>query len=1313
MRSLLTTFVALAIAQIGFAQSAMDGLQNAMAIQREQVSRMQNFLASEAVPKRGPPSSPTTSTITFSNPAARKFLVDGTKIPDVNFDAGPSWSGLMPISGSGPLPILRTRRISFSGPMASASSNQSRLTLIAVLTGGPGCSSLEGFLQENGPISWSWGQAEPTPNPWSWTKLSHVLWVEQPVGTGFSQGTPDISNDDQLGAELMGFLEQFLEVFQELKGNNLWLTGESYAGFYVPYIANWIYEHPGLELALKGIWIADPSLTYGAVQQEIPALRFAQANKNLFPFNSTFWAQLQQISDSCGYTDYLGKFVTYPPAGPLPLVGTNGTFTTTANCRIHSPIQRAVGVLNPAFDVYRVSDTWPNLWSVLGFPRATQEFVYFNRTDVQDAIHAPHINWNSCANNAVYVNPATGGSGRDMSIASTLSVLPNVIDKIHAAIVMVDTQDYILIAEGTRIAIQNMTWGGAQGFQKPIEEESFTVKNMGVYGSMHTERKLTYVEFFFSGHMTPPMATDSLPKNLQGQLDVLMIDNFDSFTWNLYQQLCLHGADVTVIRNDAISPELFPQLRINSLIISPGPGHPQTDSGISKAAIEYFQGKVPILGVCMGLECIVDLYGGKIAYAGEIMHGKVSKIRHDNRGCFRGIPQGIESIRYHSLSADHSTLPAELAITSATEESGVIMGVRHRKYTVEAVQYHPESILSEGGNDLVRNFLALRGGLWEENPEAHVLDNTLPPFPYEALPKEVTSKPGATAKIPTILDKIYAQRIADVEQAQKTAGTTLADLQTLLSLNIAPPAIPFLPRITQTENGRPALFAEIKRASPSKGPISVTTSPATQALTYALAGAHTISVLTEPKWFLGSLQDMLHARQSVAHLPNRPAILRKDFILSRYQVLESRLWGADTLLLIVSMLPEHLLRDLYNFSLELGMEPLVEVNNAKEMEIALSLPAKVIGVNNRNLHDFQVDMNTTSRLSDMVKEKDVILCALSGISNAEDVNRYASEGVKAVLIGESLMRAKDTTAFIRELFSLPPAPPRDHTWDSQPPLVKICGVRSKDEALAIADAGADLLGLMFVKKSKRAITIHDAKEISQAVRKRRISNGNAQAVDIPAFENAPWFTTQASRFSYIASNSGPHLVGVFQDAPLEEILRIVSEVQLDMVQLHGSEPFDWAQQIPVPVIRVFHVSSSGKGTDGVTRPGGHKFVLLDSVREDGSGVSGGSGKVVDWGLARKVVENGEVITDAFARSDAAKTAPKNAALSYPMPIILAGGLTPENVSSAVGEVSPWAVDVSGGVENDNGTGKDIEKVKAFVAHAKGWKLQTSEAPNAA
>ncbi|KAK7057502.1 multifunctional tryptophan biosynthesis protein [Favolaschia claudopus] len=833
------------------------------------------------------------------------------------------------------------------------------------------------------------------------------------------------------------------------------------------------------------------------------------------------------------------------------------------------------------------------------------------------------------------------------------------------------------------------------------------------------------------------MTAPSLPQNLAGQLDVLMIDNFDSFTWNLYQQICLLGADVTVIRNDAIPASLLPKLKIRVLIISPGPGHPQTDSGISKAAIEYFQGKVPVLGVCMGLECIVDLHGGQIGYAGEIKHGKISRVRHDNRGCFKDIPQGIKSTRYHSLSAATTTLPPDLAITALTEDSGVIMGVRHRKFTVEAVQYHPESILSEGGDELIRNFLALKGGTWEENPDSRVHDVSLPAFPAESLPIAVSA--ASAAKIPSILEKIYAQRLQDVAAAQKTPGSTLADLETLLSLNIAPPLIPFLPRLRDNSTGRPSLLAEIKRASPSKGPISLSTSPASQALTYALAGAHTISVLTEPKWFLGALQDMLHARLSVANLSNRPAILRKDFILSRYQILESRVWGADTILLIVSMLPEALLRDLYAYSLELGMEPLVEVNNAKEMELALSLPVKVIGVNNRNLHDFNVDMGTTSRLSEMVKEKDVILCALSGISTPRDVDKYAAEGVGAVLVGESLMRATDTAAFIRHLLTVPDLTSQAPAWQGESPLVKICGVRSTDEALAIAETGADMIGLMFVKKSKRYVDIETAKDISEAIHSLRFST-STPSESSKGTNSSPWFTAHATR---LASTPGrPLVVGVFQNQPLEDILHAVAYTQLDIVQLHGSEPIDWARQIPVPVIRAFHVDKDGKGVEGITRGGAHQYILLDSVRADGSGMSGGTGQVADWEFVKSVVDAGEIVTNGGASykkitqtasttspatnaEDPASAAPPAtptpavngasnghipqdsssppaAPSKYPLPVFLAGGLTADNVASAIAQVRPWAVDVSGGVETKDGAAKDINLVNAFISNARGW-----------
>ncbi|KAF8629432.1 hypothetical protein AX15_003478 [Amanita polypyramis BW_CC] len=714
------------------------------------------------------------------------------------------------------------------------------------------------------------------------------------------------------------------------------------------------------------------------------------------------------------------------------------------------------------------------------------------------------------------------------------------------------------------------------------------------------------------------------------------------------------------------------------------------------------------------------------------MHGKVSKIRHDSRGCFQNVPQDISSIRYHSLSAQHTSLPPDLAITAITKESGVIMGVRHRKYTLEAIQYHPESILSEGGNDLIRNFLSLRGGIWDENPEFRVQDASLPPFPVEVLPREISSRPDTVAKIPSILEKIHAQRLQDVAKAQSTPGFTFQDLESLYKNNVAPPLISFVSRIKQTTPGRPSLFAEIKRASPSKGPISLTINPVSQALAYALSGAHVISVLTEPKWFLGSLQDMHHAQQVIANLPNRPAILRKDFILSRYQVLESRIWGADTILLIVSMLPESLLRELYKYSLELGMEPLVEVNNAREMELALSLPAKVIGVNNRNLHNFNVDMSTASGLSDMAKGKDVILCALSGISTADDVKRYATEGIGGVLIGESLMRAKDTAAFIRELFSMPEAHSPVPYWRTNPALVKICGVRSESEALAIAEAGADLLGLMFVQSSKRYIPPERARAISTAIRSlRSTSKSLVESSESALSDNTPWLTTHANQLtSSLKRVSRPLLVGVFQNATLEKILDAVAYAQLDMVQLHGSEPIGWARRIPVPVIRVFHIGNGdsvektaskppGMGIRDITRGGEHQYVLLDSVRADGSGMSGGSGKVVDLEFAKAVVESGEVafeesvpdgtgVTDVVNGDSAgasgagesafAAPAPRQA---YPLPIILAGGLTPSNVASAVERVGPWAVDVSGGVETADGQSKDLEKVRIFISAVKG------------
>jgi len=477
---------------------------------------------------------------------------------------------------------------------------------------------------------------------------------------------------------------------------------------------------------------------------------------------------------------------------------------------------------------------------------------------------------------------------------------------------------------------------------------------------------------------------------------------------------------------------------------------------------------------------------------------------------------------------------------------------------------------------------------------------------------------------------------------------------------------------------------------------------AQQALTYALAGASVISVLTEPTWFKGSLLDMRMARQAVDALPRRPAILRKDFIFDEYQIMEARLHGADSVLLIVAMLAPPRLQALYSFSLSLGMEPLVEVNNATEMETALSLGAKVIGVNNRNLHDFEVDMGTTSRLAEMVKERGVVLCALSGITGPADVKTYVGQGVGAVLVGEALMRAMDTRAFIRELLDWSEARGEKGKAVEHVPLVKICGIRTEDEALQAMEAGADMLGLMFVQRSKRHVSLAQAQKISVAVHASRFARPVRNSEPLHDEENElgtlPWFTSHAKRLSESLrdpdSPARPLLVGVFQDQPLSVIQQAVEVAQLDMVQLHGHEPAEWAKHIPVSVVRVFHVSTDGNEDDvrELTRPGLNEYVLLDAVKPGApDGLSGGSGVTLDWELARKIVMRGEVAMPSKSPGDAA-----------PMPIILAGGLTPENIREAIDAVRPWAVDVSGGVETLDGRGKDAGKIRAFVAAAKGW-----------
>ena len=478
---------------------------------------------------------------------------------------------------------------------------------------------------------------------------------------------------------------------------------------------------------------------------------------------------------------------------------------------------------------------------------------------------------------------------------------------------------------------------------------------------------------------------------------LVLIDNYDSFTWNIYEYLCREGADVSVFRNDKITIPEIEQLGPDLILISPGPGTPENDSGISRDVIKHFMGKLPIFGVCMGLQCIVSLLGGKVEYAGEIVHGKTSHIMHNNTGCFYGVSQGVSGTRYHSLAASIESLPDCLEVTARTENSGVIQGVRHKGFILEGVQFHPESILSEEGRKMFRNFLSYKGGKWSDFKQ--------PDYNLES--------ESRTFKQNSILTTIYEKRKQDVFAQQEVLGQSLNDIEQSLKLGIAPKVIDFKQRLSQ---GKLALIAEVKRASPSKGPIALDIHAPTQALQYADAGASAISVLTEPKWFKGTLDDLIQIRRALDKIENRPAVLRKEFIFSNYQIAEARLAGADSVLLIVKMLTDFELSSLYEYSVSLGMEPLVEVSNADELKRALHIKAKIIGVNNRNLHSFEVDMSTTSNLVSQVGE-DILLIALSGINEPQQVSEYAKQGVKGILVGESLMRASNPKEFANQLIN--------------------------------------------------------------------------------------------------------------------------------------------------------------------------------------------------------------------------------------------------------------------------------------------------------
>lgn len=673
-------------------------------------------------------------------------------------------------------------------------------------------------------------------------------------------------------------------------------------------------------------------------------------------------------------------------------------------------------------------------------------------------------------------------------------------------------------------------------------------------------------------------------------------------------------------------------------------------------------------------QCIFSAFGGKVEVTGEILHGKTSPLRHDSKGLYAGLPQDLPVTRYHSLSATHPSLPECLEVTSWIASGpdggkGIIMGVRHKNLLVEGVQFHPESILTAEGRTMLKNFLNMRGGSWAENDrleeprKARTVPNGVNGVNGtngSLMPHSVSPRDAKPKQNESILDKIYRHRKVTVEAQKLIPSQRLQDLQASYDLKLAPAQISFPDRL-RVSPFQLSLLAEIKRASPSKGDISLETCAPAQARKYALAGASVISVLTEPEWFKGSIEDLRAVRQSLEGMPNRPAVLRKEFIFDEYQILEARLAGADTVLLIVKMLERSTLRTLYHYSQSLGMEPLVEVNTVEEMAIATSLGARVIGVNNRNLTNFEVDLETTTRLMEKVQDGTVV-CALSGISGPNDVKAYKQNGVGAVLVGEALMRATDTAAFTNDL--LGDVETVDNSLNKQDVLVKICGTRTPEAAKAAIEAGADLIGIILVE-GKRYVSRDTALSISKTVHEtaKPSMRDNTQSSPNPVateyFDHSSNFFRRADRAL---------IVGVFKNQPLSYVLTQQKLLDLDAVQLHGSEPIEWASLIPVPVIHRFGPNDAELG-----RRGYHALPLLDSA-------AGGTGQMLDLAAVETALDS-----DPGLR------------------IILAGGLKPENVGSVLEQFRGLlsrvvAVDVSSGVEKDGA--QSLERIRDFVRAAK-------------
>ncbi|THW89173.1 alpha/beta-hydrolase [Aureobasidium pullulans] len=453
------------------------------------------------------------------------FAVNGSGLPEVDFDIGESYAGSMPI-GNSTTDSLFFWFVPTTNPLASDE-------IVIWLNGGPGCSSLDGFFHENGPVNWASGTYRPVRNTYSWSNLTNVIWIDQPISTGFSTGNATATNEDIVATQFLGFWRNFMDAF-DLKGRKIYITGESYAGMYTPYIASAMLKHNDTSYYnVNGLMVYDPSIGYDGVISQAPALSFVDQNRNFFPLNDTINAQVNNISESCGLNTFMETAMTFPPTGPLPPPpSTYEEVYDYDNCDIYDILFTAIFEINPCFDIYQLGQQCPLLWDSLGFPYSYDQFYlpdgysqpYFNRTDVKKAIHAPlDVDWEFCLPGEE--NPFVGDDS-DTSPPSGLQdgPLQHVIESTNNVIIGHGTLDFVLFANGTLATLQNLTWNGVQGFSEypknpfyvPYHDHPIdSMAGAGIFGSWVEERGLTFMLTQLAGHFLPQGAPSAAYRHLE------------------------------------------------------------------------------------------------------------------------------------------------------------------------------------------------------------------------------------------------------------------------------------------------------------------------------------------------------------------------------------------------------------------------------------------------------------------------------------------------------------------------------------------------------------------------------------------------------------------------------------------------------------------------------------------------------------------------------------------------------------------------------------------------------------------------------